>query len=204
MGNSRVTPANFLWCTGVSWVDKKDIRADVLRRREALRRGEWASLSDIICDTMRSLTVVSGAGLVMGYVPFRNEVDVLPLLRSLLQRGARIVLPKVRKAERRIDACLVDDLEDLERGAYGILEPRSELRVDPREIDLVIVPGVAYDESRNRLGYGGGYYDRFLAALSARAVSVAPAFELQVVPQLPRDVHDRRVDIIVTEKRVIR
>jgi len=188
----------------VSRVEKKDIRAEVLKRREALRRDEWTSLSSIICRRMSSLTVIFDADLVLGYVPFRNEVDVLPLLRSLLQRGAKIALPKVRKAEHRIDACLVDNLEDLERGAYGILEPRSESRVDPQEIDLVIVPGVAYDENRNRLGYGGGYYDRFLTGLSASAVSVAPAFELQVVPQLPRDAHDKRVDVIVTENRIIR
>jgi len=123
-----------------------------------------------------------------------------------LAHGKRVVAPKTVHRERRMIISEVFDVEnDLAPGLWNIPEPRPEcLRpVDVSEIDLVIVPGVAFDERGNRLGYGGGYYDRFFTELRDGVPLVAVAFEVQVLPEVPVAPWDRRVDLIITESRII-
>ncbi len=140
----------------------------------------------------------------MVYVDFRAEVETGTLLEEVLERGKRLVLPKVQP--RGLLACLrvTDTKDDLVAGRHGILEPRSDgtIAVCPREIDLVVVPGVAFTRYGYRLGYGGGYYDRFLAQEAPGAVAIGLAFEVQMAECLPVESHDRPVDMVITESGV--
>jgi 5-formyltetrahydrofolate cyclo-ligase len=130
----------------------------------------------------------------------------MPFLRALLARGCTLALPRIDRAGRRLELYLVDDLdEQLQPGTWGILEPTPARcrRAEPAELDLVLVPGVAFDPHGGRVGYGGGYYDGLFATWPGPPPRlVAAAFDLQVVPEVPVLARDRRMDQVVTESRL--
>jgi 5-formyltetrahydrofolate cyclo-ligase len=141
---------------------------------------------------------------VLGFASFRTEVDTAPLVAWLLARGVTVALPRM-VGPRHIEAFAVTDpAADLAPGGYGIAEPRPELPVvEPAAIDVVIVPGSAFDARGGRLGYGGGFYDAFLTRTRPDTRRVGICFDLQVVARVPREPHDLCVDVVVTERRVI-
>ncbi len=185
---------------------KGEIRKKVLKARLALSTEEVDEKSVNILKRLLSLEEYRRAAVLMTYVDFRNEVRTGDLIRESLAQGKRVAVPFTDPQDRRlIPSLLLNFPEDLAPGTWGILEPAPGcLRpVKPAEIDLVVVPGVAFDEKGNRLGYGGGYYDRFLPQTRPDCFYVAPAFELQIRPELTPDPYDCPVHCLVTEKRVI-
>ena len=141
----------------------------------------------------------------MCFASFGSEVDTAPLVRWCLDQGKRVALPRI-VGKRHMEAFWVTDpAADLESGSYGIREPRAGLpQASPEAIDLVVVPGSAFDRSGDRMGYGGGFYDTFLPRLQPRTPRVAVAFELQLVDDVPEEDHDLRIDVLVTERGVLR
>ncbi len=140
------------------------------------------------------------------YVSFRDEVDTHELVRSLLSSGKTVTVPKLvaasGKRKQRIEACTILSWDDLAPGTFGILEPgAADIFAGP--IDVCLAPGLAFTESGDRLGYGRGYYDEFLARHSEMVV-VGLAFEVQIVSELRTGPWDRRVHTIVTHQRTIR
>jgi len=185
---------------------KKEIRRQIISQRLALSPGEVILKSEKISNLIIGLPEWRHALTVMVYLAFRQEVDTASLISQALAAGKQAVVPVCLENPRRLLASrLLNTEEDLAPGAWGILEPKPEsLRpVDPAEIDLVLVPGVAFDRSGNRLGYGAGYYDRFLRSLTHRAKAVALAYQLQVFEHIEADEHDFPVDFVVTEEGVI-
>jgi 5-formyltetrahydrofolate cyclo-ligase len=147
------------------------------------------------------------AGTIMSYVSFGSEVATPPLITAALAAGKRVAVPFcVREGRRLIASEVLAFPDDLQPGTLGILEPRPEsLRpLAPELIDLVIVPGVAFDRAGNRLGYGAGYYDRFLATLKPGAVTAGLAFAKQIVASVYPEAHDRPVDMVITETEIIK
>ena len=138
-------------------------------------------------------------------LPFGSEWDTRPLVALALARNKRVAVPRVNKATHDLEFSLLSDLErDVAPGYRGIPEPHAHCAPLAREaIDWVLVPGVAFDCAGQRLGYGGGYYDRLLSGLSARVPRIAGAYELQLVDHVPHAAHDLGVDVIVTEARTI-
>lgn len=154
-----------------------------------------------IMRRLEELPELKDAGVVMAFVPLVDEADIYPLLRALRGRGARIVFPVLVGEEGRMDAHEADDLDSgLKPGRYGLMEPADGVPVDPRKIDLILVPAVAYDTTGHRLGRGGGYYDRFLAGRATNAFTCGVAFECQIHDSIPIKPHDCAVDALVTEK----
>jgi 5-formyltetrahydrofolate cyclo-ligase len=138
--------------------------------------------------------------MIMFFASFRSEVETGHMIRHALQSGKRVILPKV--AGKELALYEIGDFDkDVLPGAWGIPEPREVMSAELEDIDLIIVPGAAFDEQGNRLGYGAGFYDKLLPGF--RKSTVALAFELQIVPRVPADSHDVPVKKIVTEKRVI-
>lgn len=137
------------------------------------------------------------------YVRWGNEVDTYPIIGHLLSRGIHIAVPKINIKHKRLEAYYITHVEDdLQPGTYGILEPKAYARwCDPEHIDLVITPGVAFSESGHRIGYGGGYYDRFFS-VNIEALRVGLAYEFQVHKGIPNESYDQRLDMLVTERRV--
>lgn len=183
------------------------MRKEVLARRDLLSWDSIREKSAKIATSLFSLPEYREAQTVMYFLNFGKEVQTLLFLPRSLEHGKRVVAPKTVHSERKMILSEILDIEaDLAPGMWNIPEPREDrLRpVEVSEIDFVLVPGVAFDERGNRLGYGGGYYDRFFAGLRPGVPLVAVTFETQVVPSVPVAPWDRRVDVLVTEERVLR
>ncbi|WP_227764710.1 5-formyltetrahydrofolate cyclo-ligase [Zhaonella formicivorans] len=186
---------------------KKELRRRIMAERQALSQESVQEKSSIIARQVVALNEFKQAMTVMAYLAFRNEVDTGQIITRVLAGGKRLLIPvSDRKEVKIIPAEIKNYPGDLVPGAYGILEPKPELfcPVAPEEIDLVLIPGVAFDEQGNRLGYGAGYYDRFLERLRPEVLKVALAFELQITDQVYAEPHDKKVDLIITEKRIIK
>ena len=141
----------------------------------------------------------------MFFVSFGSEIDTLPMIRRALAEGKRVAAPRADPEKRALTACEIRDPEkDLAPGAHGIREPKAHRPpVDPEDIDVVIVPAAVWGEDGYRLGYGGGYYDRFLGRLTG-ARRVGLGLETQVVPRVPHGPYDLPVEMLVTEAGVRR
>ncbi len=147
------------------------------------------------------------AGTIMVYLAFRGEVATALIVERALAEGKVVTAPVTLKSERRLLPLRLGGRPgELRSGAYGILEPDPSVceAVPAEKLELVVVPGVAFDESGGRLGYGGGYYDRFLGLEATGAVRAALAYEIQMAEEsLPLDAYDIRVDLVFTDRRVI-
>lgn len=186
--------------------EKKALRQAVLSRRDQLSRQEIEAFSAEIAKKMFALPEYIAAGTIMYFLNFGKEVMTLKMVPQTLAHAKRVVAPKTLAKERKLILSEVLDVaDDLAPGLWDIPEPKAgRLRpVEPSEVDFVVVPGVAFDEKGNRLGYGGGYYDRFFAHLREGVPLVAVAFEVQILPAIPVAAWDRRVELVITEKRVI-
>jgi 5-formyltetrahydrofolate cyclo-ligase len=185
---------------------KATLRRTILARRDALAPLDRARLSRAALDRIAALDAFRRARAVLGFASFGSELDTRPFLDEVLASGRALALPRVDREARRLVLHRVADLEtDLRAGTWGIPEPdptRCGL-APPAGIDVVLVPGVAFDPAGGRLGYGAGYYDRLLAEWpSPLPPLVAVAFEIQLVPAVPVLSGDQRVDLVVTESGV--
>ncbi|MCL6451157.1 MAG: 5-formyltetrahydrofolate cyclo-ligase [Acetobacteraceae bacterium] len=182
------------------------MRRAALQARAALSPEQVSEFSRAVARRFFALPEVAGAEGIMFYLAFRNEVDTLPMVREALESGKLVAAPRTLVAERRLVPVRLCRPGALAPGGYGILEPAGPeaVPVDPARLDVVAVPGVLFDVSGRRLGYGAGYYDRFLAGLVPRPLCVGLAYDFQVVAALPERPGDVPVDIIVTETRVVR
>lgn len=144
------------------------------------------------------------ASTLMVYLNFGSEVLTDDLIRWGWAEGKRIVVPLCHPESREMMPCRIDGFDELETGNYGIREPKADrLRVvPPEEIDAVLVPAVAFDRRGYRVGYGGGYYDRFLPK-APQAARIGAVFACQIVPEVPTDRYDVHVERIVTEEEII-
>ncbi|OGQ97561.1 MAG: 5-formyltetrahydrofolate cyclo-ligase [Deltaproteobacteria bacterium RIFOXYD12_FULL_57_12] len=185
---------------------RQKLRQQVLAGRDALSPGERHRKSVRIGAMLWQLPVFLEARILCIYVNFRSEVETLPLIRQCLARGQTVSAPvTVSREVRLIPYALVDPDVDLRPGYCGIPEPDAGRlsAVDPQMIDVVIVPGSVFDAHGGRLGYGGGYYDRFLQNDARRAWRIGLAFETQVVSRVPTLSHDQPVHYLITEERVM-
>ncbi|HEY0828434.1 MAG TPA: 5-formyltetrahydrofolate cyclo-ligase [Bacilli bacterium] len=141
----------------------------------------------------------------LAYMPIKAEVDISPILKYGWQHSCRVVAPKVHMEDKSLSLHVIHSFDDLEPGVWGIPEPKAHtiLLMDISQISLVLVPGVAFDQHGGRLGYGGGFYDRFLQRFrqlsKPKPMLLALAYGLQIVPAVPMEEHDFRVDQVITE-----
>jgi 5-formyltetrahydrofolate cyclo-ligase len=177
------------------------------KKRDALSKKERSWLSAKIEKKLFSLGRFKAAKTVMFYVTHRSEADTSKMIRSSLRIGKNVVVPKVDPGKNgKMLAVKITCLEkDLERGMYGIFEPKLERCevLGRKSIDLVIVPGLAFDLKGFRVGYGKGYYDRWLKSFSLKK-RIGLAFDFQLLKSVPKDRRDMRVGLIVTEKRTLK
>ncbi len=186
-------------------LDKHEARTCALEARGALPEAERERLGEAVRARALKLPELAAAGTVMLFASFRTELDTTPIAEWVLHAGKTLCLPRVL-APRYMLAYRVTDLSaDLEPGKWGIPEPREGLpEVAAQTIDLVFVPGSAFDEEGRRCGYGGGFYDNYLPLTRPGTPWVGLAFEAQLVPGICCESHDLPLTAIVTEQRVIR
>ncbi|HXX12588.1 MAG TPA: 5-formyltetrahydrofolate cyclo-ligase [Burkholderiales bacterium] len=187
--------------------DKRKLRTRLLSLRAAVDSAERARLSRLITERLLNMPEFERAGCVLAYLSFGSEFDTNEFVRALLGRGCVLVLPRIDLARRALTLHRVSDPEsETVPGVWGIREPDPQRcpGVERTDINAVLVPGVAFTAAGGRLGYGGGFYDRLLRGLPGRVPLVGPAFELQVVEDLPLGPDDEPIDTVVTEAQVYR
>ena len=180
---------------------KKALRASVIARRDALDAETRRLASQAITAKLLTLAAYRAAGVVCAYASFGSEFDTTHFCTDVIAAGKRLLLPRINRAARMLELCEVRNLGgDLAPGVWGILEPAELCPVVPSlAVEFLLVPGVAFAATCERLGYGGGFYDRLLAGLNARTPRVAAAFSVQIVDELPAGPRDQRVHQVVTE-----
>lgn len=182
-------------------------RGQILSKRDCLSQSTVSCLSKIITDNLKGLEEYHASRILFIYVSFRSEVYTHQLIKERLNSGLEVAVPKADVVNRRLEAFLLKDWgKDLRPGAYGILEPDTQTAslIQPSQIDMIVIPGSVFDRQCGRQGYGGGYFDRFLSIETLQALRIGLAFSLQVLPEISMEKHDQRMDIIVTEREILR
>ncbi len=183
---------------------KKELRQRMRARREGLSRAEVVARSGAVRKNLFAQPEFISAAVLHTYVAWRNEVDTHEIIRAALEQGKRVIVPRVDRDSRDLQHFFVNSPSELTPGSFGIPEPdpHKARRIDPGCADLVLVPGVAFDRSGHRLGFGGGYYDDFLSKTTA--VRVALAYDFQLVESLPTRDADEPVNVVVLETELVR
>ncbi len=184
--------------------DKKAIRKRVLAARDKLTEDERRQLSLRIRKRFFALPKVRAARRLMLFLAFGSEVDTWLFLDQALAMGKEVAAPVALPKTKELVLYPIGSRDEAQPGHWGIYEPRREGEpILPESIEIVAVPGVVFDYKGYRIGYGGGYYDRFLAGKAAGAWKVGLCFDLQLLEEVPRADHDVPVDAVVTETKTI-
>lgn len=185
-------------------MEKKELRTQMIRMRKTLPPQYTENAARAAGGFMASLESFQRAETIMLYCDFQNETGTGPLLSFCFKKRKRVVLP-LTNSDFLIQPYCVEKEDQLTLSKLGIREPNPELCLpcDPKSIDFLIAPGIAFDPFGGRLGYGKGCYDRFLPLLRPEVPIVGLAYDFQVLPGLPREAHDHPMDAIITEKGLL-
>jgi 5-formyltetrahydrofolate cyclo-ligase len=186
--------------------DKFAIRQDMRRRRDAMSLDDVLNLSRAVEDRLFACKDLSACQNLMFFLSFGNEVRTDEMIMRSLTEGRQVYVPRLITRERRLEVCEITDMDqEFELGSYDIREPsRSNSKVvSPSIIDAVIAPGLAFDRSGGRIGYGGGYFDWLFKQLPDEALRIGVTYGFQVVDSIPQDSWDERVQTIFTENDTI-
>ncbi|MDA8105187.1 MAG: 5-formyltetrahydrofolate cyclo-ligase [Nitrospiraceae bacterium] len=187
--------------------DKSEVRAELMKKRDAIPTEVRRAKDRLIRERLLALDEIKVSNLIFFFASFRSEIDTLEPMTLLLAEGKRIVLPKVDRKNHLLLLYEIKSIEELVPGYMGIPEPAvlsEERTITVNDIEAVVIPGAGFDEAGNRIGYGGGYYDRLLASIGKDLPVIAPAYEEQITESIPSEPHDIKVTMIVTDRRVIR
>jgi 5-formyltetrahydrofolate cyclo-ligase len=184
--------------------DKKLIRKRILKSRNEMPVDERVMKSARIVERLKELPDIRNASTIMVFLNFGSEVETDGIIVWGWEMGKRMIAPLCFPETREMDPCIINDFSDLETGNYGIREPRaaSARRVPHGEIDVVLIPAVAFDPRGQRIGYGGGYYDRFLPKVP-RAGRIGVVFASQIIPEFNAGPYDTPAGLVVTEEGVM-
>ena len=182
---------------------KSKLRDEIRAKLESLSPQKRKSDSEKLCAILKGQTFFQSAALVLFFAPLPIEADLWPLLEESFATGKIVALPRFNPAGQSYIACRIQNLQDeIISGQFSIREPRTNcVEIPSREIDLVLVPGIALDLQGRRLGRGKGFYDRLLAEI--RGVKCGIAFDEQIVEKIPAEPHDIRMDFILTPTRCV-
>lgn len=180
---------------------KRSIRKIQLRQRKHLSKMIVAADSAAIFRHVIHHDAVRSASCIHLYYPINNEVDTIEFIEYAWSRDIAVLMPRTDFENHCIVNYHVTSFAQLEETTFGMMEPRTDCEKAEAEPDVIIVPGVCFDLQGNRMGYGGGFYDRFLQQTSA--YKIAPAYEFQVLSHIPTEAHDIKMDCIITVQGVV-
>ena len=186
-------------------LDKKVMRKEMLENRSKLTKKEIREKSNKIKEKLMRLEKFKEAQVIFSFISFGDEVDTHEIIKESLKLGKRVGVPvTIPEGRKLLVSELYDFDKELELGYYDILAPKEEYirEIHPKEIDVVLVPGVVFTPAGYRIGYGGGYYDRFFSK-NKDVYKIGLCFDMQIADEIPIDLYDIPVDIIITEDRII-
>ncbi len=187
-------------------MNKEEIRRDILKKRYSLSKNDIRNKSQQVFLHLAETVEYINSQNIMFYVATRSEAQTEEMIKMSIKMGKNVFVPIILPECLNLAPSKIFDFDiELEKGKKGILEPKKEYYrlFPPENIDLIIIPGVAFDLNGNRIGRGFGYYDNFLKKVCSSAKIVALAFEMQIVKEIPNDKNDIPVHGIITEKRII-
>ena len=175
-------------------MDKKELRATIRARKRAMTEEEIVSRSDSLAQQFYASEAYKNAKTIYGYMPYNQEVRTIPMMEQALKDGKRVAIPKCYGDTMKF--IFIDDLSKVEKGYANIPEPIADEPVADDTTALVLMPGLAFDPQGHRCGYGGGFYDKFLAA-EPNHPTLALCYEFQMLPHLETEAHDIPVDYVL-------
>lgn len=181
---------------------KDELRAKMRENRRALTCGEVQEKSGEIQKQLFSLDCFKNAGTVCTFISAFKEPDTVEIIKWLLQTDKKTAVPITDTASGTLSLSYINGMEDLKKGAYNIPEPKTLLHADAEDMDIILVPGLAFDRSGGRMGFGKGYYDRLLSRTNA--VKIGLCYDFQLCNKIPTEAHDVPMDLIVTEREIWR
>lgn len=179
---------------------KKIIRKEIFEKRDSLTKSQVENLSNEIRTNVAKWDKFINASTIMIYSNYKNEVVTKGIIEDCFSMNKRVVLPKVIKETHDILPCLVGGFGELISGVYGIFEPDGSNIIERNEIELIIVPGVAFDRNGDRIGHGAGYYDRFLDGYTG--IKAGICYNFQIVENAWPNEMDIKMDFLITEKGI--
>lgn len=180
---------------------KSEIRTLMKEKRKSMTNQEVSRFSILAAQRFISSEIYKTANTVMLYFPLGNETDTSYILENIFKDGKRAVLPVSDIKTGKIVPSIIKKDTEMAEGAYGIKEPKNIISVNPEEIDTVIVPGIAFDKNGVRVGFGKGYYDRFLSGIKAKKAGFC--YHYQVTDKITADSFDINMDYIITDEELI-
>ena len=175
-------------------MDKKELRRAIRERKRAMTEEEIVSRSEKLAQLFYASEAYRSAKTVYGYMPYNQEVRTVPMLEQALRDGKKVAVPKCYGSEMKF--IYLDDLTQVEKGYANIPEPIADGPIADDETALVLMPGLAFDPQGHRIGYGGGFYDKFLSA-EPNHPTLALCYEFQMLPALETEAHDIPVDYVL-------
>lgn len=188
--------------------DKTQLREEIRKRRREQTSTEKEQRTAAIIRNLQDFPAYQEAQTIFFYHPTAEEVNLLPLAREALKDGKKLYFPIMSEEDHGLHLAQVQDLEqDLKPGEFGIYEPQQQADANPLDVDIFLIPGVAFDTKGNRLGMGKGYFDKFFAYLEAQdpehaSKRIGIAFDFQILGEVPTSEHDKTMAYVVTDQTI--
>lgn len=185
-------------------MNKKDMRKIIVNSRDKIDFKKRVQADNKIYQRLIDSDIYRGDNIFV-YISFRSEVDTKLLIIKMLRDRKNIFVPKISDKTNDMEAIRITSLNELEENRFGTLEPVTyDNAVDPKIIDVILMPGIAFDNEGSRIGFGKGYYDKYIKRARRDVKKVGLAYDLQIVDKIDKDDYDESVDYIITEKKVIK
>lgn len=185
--------------------EKKVLRNKILEIRDSLNNNEKELMDNKIFNELINTDLYKRSINIFIYISFSNEINTRNIIEKAFKDKKNVFIPKVYKDDKLMKAIKLNSIDELKKNSMGILEPIDDSNyIEKENIDLIVVPGVVFDKECNRIGYGGGYYDRYLKDIKSKENKIALAYDLQIVDKIKSEVHDIKVDYIITNTRALK
>lgn len=186
-------------------MNKAKLRKEFLQKRSSLDDFSLKQINNKIFQRFINSKIYKDSNNIMIYISFDTEVNTHIIIDHIISQGKKVIVPITDSENKKLIPSELHSMNELELGFYNILTPKKEfIRVfNPDDIDLIVVPGIVFDKKGYRIGYGGGYYDRFLKNLSS-TYKISLCYDFQLIDSVPNEDYDILIDSILTEKRIIK
>ena len=186
-------------------MDKKEIRKNMISKRDNILKEAKEIMDKNIILKLKESEYYKKSKNIFIYLGFGSEIDTMSYIQEFINEGKHIFIPRTDIKTKKMEAVEITSLEGLKENKYGILEPDdSKEEFCKNNLDLIILPGVAFDLVGKRIGYGGGYYDRYLENIDKKIIKVALIYDFQLLENVPAEEHDIKADYIITETMSIK